>query len=101
MDCIVSGILSRALIIIPNGWRLRQESYGVAQFLYSLMCRHGEPNKVMSDQDREFINSVNSHLFRITGVKHIISLAYHPQTNGLVEHFNQTVQRSLEDGKRK
>ena len=72
-----------------------KESYGVAQFLYSLMCRHGVPNKVMSDQGREFINSVNSHLFRITGVKHIISLAYHPQTNGLVERFNQTVQRSL------
>ena len=59
--------------------------------VFSDVYRHGVPNKVMSDQGREFINSVNSHLFRITGVKHIISLAYHPQTNGLVERFNQTV----------
>ena len=29
------------------------------------------------------------------GVKHIISAAYHPQTNGLDERFNQMLQRSL------
>lgn len=72
-----------------------KESSGVAKFLYSLICRHGVPKKVQSDQGREFVNSVNDHLFKITGVKHIISLAYHPQTNGLIERFNQTLQRSL------
>ena len=61
-------------------------SSGVAQFLYSLICRHGVPKKVQSDQGREFVNSVNSHLFKITGVKHI----NHPLTNGLIERFNQT-----------
>ena len=49
----------------------------------------------MSDQGREFINSINEHFFKLAGVKHIISSAYHPQTNGLVERFNQTLQRSL------
>ncbi len=53
------------------------------------------PKIVQSDQGREFLNSVNDHLFKATGIKHIVSLAYHPQTNGLVERFNQTVQRSL------
>ena len=72
-----------------------KEHSGVAQFLYSLICRHGVPKKVQSDQGREFVNSVNSHLFKITGVKHIISLAYHPQMNGLIERFNETLQRSL------
>ena len=67
-----------------------KESSGVAQSLYSLICKHGVPKKVQSDQGREFVNSVNSHLFKITGVKHIITLAYHPQTNGLIEQFNQT-----------
>ena len=50
-----------------------KEGHGVAQFLYSLVCRHGVPNKVMSDQGREFINSVNSHLFKVIGVKHYIT----------------------------
>lgn len=31
----------------------------------------------------------------MSGVKHIISTAYHPQTNGLDERLNQTLQRSL------
>ncbi len=72
-----------------------KESSGVAKFLYSLICRHGVPKKVQTDQGREFVNSLNGHLFKLTGIKHVISLAYHPQTNGLIERFNQTLQRSL------
>ena len=72
-----------------------KEAEGVATFLYSLICRHGVPKKVQSDQGREFVNSLNDQLFKLTGVKHIISTAYHPQTNGLDERFNQTLQRSL------
>ena len=66
-----------------------------AQFLYSLFCRHGLPVHVMSDQGREFDNNLNKELFTAMGVNHIVSSAYHPQTNGLVERFNQTLQRSL------
>ena len=53
------------------------------------------PNRVQSDQGREFVNSLNDKLFKLTGVQHIISAAYHPQTNGLDEQFNQTLQRAL------
>ena len=41
------------------------------------------------------MNRVNAVLFQMTGTKHRISTAYHPQTNGLVERYNQTLQRSL------
>ena len=34
-------------------------------------------------------------LFTLTKTSHRISTAYHPQTNGLVERFNQTIQRAL------
>lgn len=50
---------------------------------------------MISDQGREFVNQVTRKLFSMTKTKHRISSAYHPQTNGLVERFNQTLQRSL------
>jgi transposase InsO family protein len=50
---------------------------------------------IISDQGREFVNNLNKELFRLTGTDHRVSSAYHPQTNGLVERFNQTIQRAL------
>ncbi|KAL5517002.1 hypothetical protein EMCRGX_G002466, partial [Ephydatia muelleri] len=67
----------------------------VAGFLYKIICRHGCTRVTISDQGREFVNRVNAVLFQMTGTEHRISTAYHPQTNGLVERYNQTLQRSL------
>ena len=50
---------------------------------------------VISDQGREFVNSVKAELFALTGTEHRITSAYHPQTNGLTERFNQTLQTAL------
>ena len=72
-----------------------KEAKWVANFFYLIFCRQGVPKRFQSDQGREFVNSLNQHLFHLTGVQHIISTAYHPQTNGLDEQFNQTLQRSL------
>ena len=52
-------------------------------------------DKVISDQGHKFVNGVNKHLFALTKTQHRVSTAYHPQTNGLVERFNQTLQRPL------
>ena len=50
---------------------------------------------VISDQGREFVNKLSQHLFRLTGTKHNVTSAYHPQSNGLCERMNQTLQRCL------
>eukprot|EP00731_Ephydatia_muelleri_P013042 Em0007g352a len=67
------------------------------QFLRNLKfgTRFGAPKVIISDQGREFVNSVCKKLFKLTKVRHKISSAYHPQTNGLIERYNQTLQRSL------
>ena len=51
----------------------------VAQFLYSLICRHGCPEIEISDQGREFVNQVQQELHQLTGVEHRVASAYHPQ----------------------
>ncbi|KAI4801528.1 hypothetical protein KUCAC02_019422 [Chaenocephalus aceratus] len=43
----------------------------------------------------EFCNKVNSGLCETLAIKRSLCSAYHPQTNGLVEKLNGTIQRSL------
>ena len=38
---------------------------------------------------------VANHLLKLTGTEHRVASAYHPQTNGLTERFNQTLKGSL------
>ena len=64
-------------------------------FLYGLSYRYGCPKSIISDQGREFVNKINQELFRLTNTHHKVTSAYHPQSNGLVERFNQTLQRML------
>ena len=59
------------------------------------ICRFGAPQHIISDQEREFVSQINARLFTLTKTKHRIASAYHPQTNGLVERYNATLQRSL------
>ena len=60
-----------------------------------IICRFGCCDITISDQGREFVNSIEKELFSLTGTEHRITSAYHPQTNGLTERFNQTLQTAL------
>ena len=70
---------------------------GVTKFVLSLITRFGCFKVCISDQGREFVNSLNEKLFSLTGIEHrtCIASAYHPQTNGLDERLNQTVTKFL------
>ena len=50
---------------------------------------------VISDQGREFVNQVGKDLFSITLILNTEHRQPTPQTNGLTERFNQTLQRAL------
>ncbi|KAL5496713.1 hypothetical protein EMCRGX_G013057 [Ephydatia muelleri] len=76
---------------IPN-----KTALAVAQFLFEMFCRFGCCEVVISDQGREFVNAVQAELFALTGTKHCLTSAYHPQSNGLTERFNQTLQTALQ-----
>ena len=47
-------------------------------------------------QGREFCNQIVSHLEELTGFKHRVTSAYHPQSNGLDERLNQTLKSALQ-----
>ena len=50
---------------------------------------------IISDQGREFVNKVKAELLQLSGTEHRVTSAYHPQSNGLTERFNQTLQTAL------
>ncbi len=79
------------LTTTPSGQKLfTQEARSVADFLYDLVIIHSCPSIIMSDQGREFVNKVILNLCEKLHIDQRISSAYHPQTNGLDERFNQT-----------
>ena len=38
---------------------------------------------------------MQAEVYKLTGTEHCVSLAYHPQTNGLTVYFNQNLQTAL------
>uniref|UniRef100_A0A8C6S5A0 Integrase catalytic domain-containing protein n=1 Tax=Neogobius melanostomus TaxID=47308 RepID=A0A8C6S5A0_9GOBI len=67
----------------------------VAHFLCNVICRLGCMDTLISDQGREFVNSVIDNLMTHFKTDHRISSAYHPQTNGQRVRDNRTLKESL------
>ena len=68
----------------------------VVPFFYEdIICRHGCPKVLLTDRGTHFVNEMLDSLCNQLGVKHKLSSAYHPQTNGLVERFNRTLCETL------
>jgi hypothetical protein len=74
----------------------RANAQEVAKFIYEdIICRHGCPSIILSDQGSHFRNRVIDELLAAVSTKHHCSTPYHPQTNGLVERFNKTLCSSI------
>ena len=68
----------------------------VVSFFYEdVICRHGCPKVLLTDQGTHFVNELLDSLCSRLGVKHRLSTAYRPQTNGLTERFNRTLCETL------
>ena len=69
----------------------------VVSFLQkNILSRFGTPKTIISDGGSHFANKIFSKLMSRYGIKHIRSLAYHPQTNGQAEISNREIKRILE-----
>ena len=67
----------------------------VAEELLKFFSRVGIPKEVLTDQGSNFMSKLLSETYRMLGVKPIRTTPYHPQTDGLVERFNQTLKAML------
>ena len=67
-----------------------------AALLYGHMVRlFGYPDHMVSDRGRQFISGAWKAFAAQMGVKHSLSTAYHPQTDGQTERVNQVIEQYL------
>ena len=75
----------------------RNDANTVVSFLQkNILSRFGTPRTIISDGGSHFPNKIFAKLMSRYGIKHIMSLAYHPQTNGQAEISNREIKRILE-----
>ncbi|XP_067303559.1 uncharacterized protein [Pseudorasbora parva] len=67
----------------------------IAQELFLLCSRVGIPAQILTDQGTPFMSRMMADLCRLLKVQQLRTTVYHPQTDGLVERFNQTLKQML------
>ena len=67
----------------------------IAEQLMTLFSRVGIPEEILTDQGSNFTSTLLTEIYRMLHVHPIRTTPYHPQTDGLVERFNQTLKRRL------
>ncbi|XP_058638128.1 uncharacterized protein LOC131544123 [Onychostoma macrolepis] len=67
----------------------------IAQELFLLFSWVGIPSEILTDQGTPFMSRLMADLCRLLRVKQVRTTVYHPQTDGLVERFNQTLKQML------
>jgi transposase InsO family protein len=64
-------------------------------FLKEVWKHHGTPRVVVSDRGPQFVAAFMRELYKLLGIKLAMSMAYHPQTDGQMEHINQVLEGYL------
>ena len=73
-----------------------QEATTVANLLVrEFVCRYGVPLEVHSDQGRNFESAVFAEMCTLLGMEKTRTTPYHPQSDGMVERLNRTLEAQL------
>ena len=73
-----------------------QTALATAKLLWNNFILHyGFPEKIITDQGRNFESELVENLCQVGGVKKLHTSLYHPQTNGQCERFNSTLLNML------
>jgi transposase InsO family protein len=73
-----------------------QEAEVVAKaFVEGWVCRLGTPGVVHTDQGRNFQSSMFREVLKLLGVHQTRTCAFHPQSDGMVERANRTIEALL------
>ena len=60
-------------------------------FFHTVICHHGVPKRIQTDQGPEFVNDIIARLTDRMGITHVTTTPYNPASNGAAEQFNKTL----------
>ena len=89
---VVQDYLTKWVKAIPLS---NQTAVRIARELIKLFSMYGHPHVLHSDQGRNFESTLMSQTLEAYGVKKSCTTAYHPQGDGMVERFNQSLLQLL------
>ena len=91
---IVDHGLSKGVILAPT--KKTATEGDIAQLLIDYLFRYyGLPDSILSDRDPRFTSKVFQEFLKLLGIEQKLSTAYHPQTDGSTERFNQEIEAYL------
>ncbi|KAJ1038216.1 hypothetical protein NDA10_006570 [Ustilago hordei] len=91
---VIVNRLTKFAILAPTHKTVTAKQTAV--LLYGHMVRlFGYPDHMVSDRGRQFISGAWKAFAEQMGVKHSLSTAYHPQTDGQTERVNQVIEQYL------
>lgn len=71
------------------------KSKTIVPLIVNYFSKFGMPKEIQSDQGTNFMSKAFSQAMSTLGVKHYVSSAYHPQSQGCLERFHQTLKSML------
>jgi hypothetical protein len=80
--------------IMPTPTNISAEDFALL-FFDKWYCENNCPLGIVSDRDKLFVSAFWKALHKLTGVKLKLSTTYHPETDGLSEHTNKTVNQCI------
>ena len=87
---------NKYILVITDIFSKWTDSAALATILVNeVVCRHGVPTILHSDQGANLTSNLISSLCDHLGIHQTRTTAYHPQGNGQVERFNRTLEAML------
>ncbi|CCF47886.1 hypothetical protein NDA11_005501 [Ustilago hordei] len=91
---IIINRLTKYAILVPTHKTVMAKQTAISIWGH-VVKNFGFPDHMVSDRGRQFISQAWKECAESMGAKHLLSTAYHPQTDGQMERVNQVVEQYL------
>ena len=91
---VVDQGLSKGVILMPCNKTITAEETA-KKYIDNVFIQYGLPDIMISDRGPQFTLNVFNGIMDALGIKHRMSTAFHPQTDGQTECYNQELEAYL------